>query len=216
MISIPKPKKEPSFRDAVRDIVKDEYKGYGEILRRLEADVADLRKKLEALKDAGAAHPDLGKVGSLEAKVKSTVSEIRQNFSKTISGQEERIAENRRSIKALESRIEGFDSGKGSGRTGKLPPKALEDVKSDLQTLEKNVFEQFDQMHKTVNELTSALDTKSREFNSMMTRLNKFQDEARVLSSENFIRDFSAVKLRLDRLEKAVTELKAREPVVLE
>jgi chromosome segregation ATPase len=206
MISIPKPRKEPSFRDAVRKIVLEEMKGYGEVLRRLEADVDAIKKTVETLRGAGAKGMDAD-------TFKGSLSELREKFSKVISEQESRIAGNARAIKFLESRME--DAGTPA-KPAKLSQKAVDDVKSDLKTLEKNVFEQFDQMHKNVDSLTTALDAKTRDFSSMMDRLSRFHDEARTLNSENFVRGMSSMKLRLDRLEKAVAELGSRGPVVIE
>lgn len=213
MISIPKPGKEPSFRDAVRKIVQDEYKGYEEVVRRLEADVESLRRTISDLKDRTGS-TDFKKVVDVNSAVKAGVSDMRQKLSNIISQQEERIAENKRLIKVLEDRLNEVAAGK-PGKAAS-PPKDLENMKTDLRTFEKNVFEQFDQIHKTISNMSATFAAKSRDFDSMMGRLNRFQDEARALSSENFIREVASMKMRLERLEAAVAELKSREPVVIE
>jgi len=211
MIPIPLPSKEPSFRDAVKKIVQEENKSYVETLRRLDADVQAMKKAADG-KDRGGISVDVRKLDTLESTLKVAMSEMRQKFSDVISQQETRMTDNTKSIRALETRLaENMDRG---GKGG--PPKGMDDVKTDLKTLEKNVFEQFDQLHKGMAELSATLATKTRDFDIAMGRLGRFQDEAKALNSDNFIRDVTALKMRLERAETALAELKTREPVIIE
>lgn len=196
---------EPSFKEAVRKIVQEELKGYPETVRRLEGEIESLKRTME--RPTGT---DQGKVASLEEKIRNDLSEMRKNFSKTISDQETRINEIQRLIRSLD---EKSYSSKGSAAPSS---KALDGVASDMKTLEKTVFEQFDQLHKTVNDLATKLSAKTRDIESMMPMLNKFQDEARALSSENFIRDLGSLKSKISAMERMLNDLKTREPVVLE
>lgn len=195
--------KEPSFKDAVKKIVQEEMSGLSQRIARLEGEI-------ESLKKTPSAGVDTGKLSSVEEKVKKDLSEMRQNFSKAISDQEARINENKGLITSIEGRVES------AGKNKVKLNKSDQAVRDDLKALEKNVFEQFDQMRKSVEDLGAKLNAKTKDFESMMSLLNKFQDEARALSSQNFITDMGTLKSRLMVIEKAVADLKAREPVVIE
>jgi len=214
MIPIPRPEKEPTFRDAVKKIVQEESKVYNESVRRLEADTQGLKKVLADAKDRGPISVDIKKLDSMESTLKTAMADMRQKFSSVISEQEARIADNAKAIRALETRL-AEAAGKGA-KGGGGSPKDMDDVRTDLKTLEKNVFEQFNQMHKMLDDLSTSLTAKTRDFDAAMGRLARFQDEARALNSDNFIRDVSALKMRVDRAEAALTELKSREPVIIE
>jgi len=195
---------EPSFKEAVRKIVQEELKGYPESAKRLEGEIESLKRTME--RPTG----DPGKIASLEEKTRNDLSEMRRNFSKTISDQEARINETQRLIRSLE---EKSYSSKGAAAPSS---KALDGVVGDMKTLEKTVFEQFDQLHRSVDELATKLSAKTRDVESLMSMLNKFQDEARALNSENFIRDLGSLKSKVSAMERVLNDLKTREPVVLE
>lgn len=200
---------EPSFKEAVRKIAQEEFKDYSDLAHRLEGEMESLRKGLEALDGKSSKSAT---TTALEQKVRDDLSEMRKNFSKTISEQETKIVDIQKLMRSLEERMDAIKSGGGKP----VPTKAVDNISADMKTLEKTVFEQFDQIRKSVDDLSMRLTAKSRDIDSVMSMLNRFQDEARALSSENFIKDMGTMKLKINKMEKEVTELEAREPVVIE
>ena len=196
----------PALRESMR-LALEELKDYKETIRRLEEEVKVLREVLESFKkeqgkreEAGAAKP-----GSRE-----DAGHVRQSLSRAISEGEERIAENRRAIMDLEVRLKSKAS--DGGRIG---ASEVAGIRSDLKSLERRVFEQFDHINKTVSEISSAL-ASGRGKEASLGGVGKAGAEGPSREESELAKDLTAIKKRLERLEAEAKKLESRMPIVLE